>query len=160
MINDTASLSWRVRACDAPNSGGRTPGSKLPASPPPLPRPDGGGTLAVYLLYTALKNKPVDECQLRILHSVLHCLDHPRHLSTQRQACEQRLQHQRCNCGNSTNFSTSAPKLLELHNNHRSPCQCTATEETRNGNLPVRHDRDVDDDDELQLRRLQSLLQA
>ena len=27
----------------APNSGGRTPGSKLPASPPPLPRPDGGG---------------------------------------------------------------------------------------------------------------------
>ena len=26
----------------APNSGGRTPGSKLPASPPPLPRPDGG----------------------------------------------------------------------------------------------------------------------
>ena len=23
--------------------GGRTPGSKLPASPPPLPRPDGGG---------------------------------------------------------------------------------------------------------------------
>ena len=34
----------------APNSGGRTPGSKLPASPPPLPRPDGGGEpLAVYL---------------------------------------------------------------------------------------------------------------
>ena len=27
----------------APNSGGRAPGSKLPASPPPLPRPDGGG---------------------------------------------------------------------------------------------------------------------
>ena len=51
------------------------------------------------------KNKPVDECQLRSLHSVLHCLDHPRHLSTQRQACEQRLQHQHCNCGNSTNFS-------------------------------------------------------
>ena len=25
------------------NSGGRTPGSKLPASPPPLPRPDGLG---------------------------------------------------------------------------------------------------------------------
>ena len=28
---------------DAPYSGGRTPGSKLPASPPPLLRPDGGG---------------------------------------------------------------------------------------------------------------------
>ena len=27
----------------APNSGGRTPGSKLPASPPPLLRPSGGG---------------------------------------------------------------------------------------------------------------------
>ena len=27
----------------AANSGGRTPGSKLPASPPPLPRPNGGG---------------------------------------------------------------------------------------------------------------------
>ena len=27
----------------ASNSGGRTPGSKLAASPPPLPRPDGGG---------------------------------------------------------------------------------------------------------------------
>ena len=42
-------MSIQARACDAPNSGGRTPGSKLPASPPPLPRPDGGGTLAVYL---------------------------------------------------------------------------------------------------------------
>ena len=29
-----------------------------------------------------------------------------------------------------------------------------------NGNLPVRHDRDVDDDDELQLWRLHSLLQS
>ena len=39
-----------ARADDATNSGGRTPGSKLPASPPPLPRPDGGGQpLAVYL---------------------------------------------------------------------------------------------------------------
>ena len=30
------------RAAHAPNSGGRTPGSKLPASPPPLLRPNGG----------------------------------------------------------------------------------------------------------------------
>ena len=28
--------------------GGRTPGSKLPASPPPLPRPDGGGNPLPY----------------------------------------------------------------------------------------------------------------
>ena len=34
----------------ATNSGGRTPGSKLPASPSPLLRPDGGGqTLALCL---------------------------------------------------------------------------------------------------------------
>ena len=36
-------MSIQARACDATNSGGRTPGSKLLASPPPLPRPDGGG---------------------------------------------------------------------------------------------------------------------
>ena len=40
----------RYAPTHATNSGGGTPGSKLPASPPPLPRPDGGGnTLAVYL---------------------------------------------------------------------------------------------------------------
>ena len=51
--------------------GGRTPGSKLPASPPPLLRPEGGGSpLAVHLsVYTALKTHPVkprraDELQL------------------------------------------------------------------------------------------------
>ena len=42
-------MSVQARACDATNSGGRTPGSKLPASPPPLPHPNGGGTRAVYL---------------------------------------------------------------------------------------------------------------
>ena len=41
--------------------------------------------------------------------------------------------------------------MLDLHNQHQSPCQCTATGESRwltekdHGNLPVRHDRDVDD---------------
>ena len=34
----------RYKPTHATNSGGRTPGSKLPASPPPLLRPDGGGT--------------------------------------------------------------------------------------------------------------------
>ena len=33
-------LSIAADACT--ELGGRTPGSKLPASPPPLPRPDGG----------------------------------------------------------------------------------------------------------------------
>ena len=41
MLKATACLSRLVP--NAPNSGGRTPGSKLPASPPSLPRPDGGG---------------------------------------------------------------------------------------------------------------------
>ena len=36
-------MSLQARAYDATNSGGRTPGSKLLASSPPLPRPDGGG---------------------------------------------------------------------------------------------------------------------
>ena len=41
----------------APNSGGRTPGSKLPESPPPLPRPDGGGTPGRVPVYTAQKKR-------------------------------------------------------------------------------------------------------
>ena len=39
----------------APNSGGRTPESKLPASPPPLPRPNGGRTPGRVPVYTAQK---------------------------------------------------------------------------------------------------------
>ena len=46
------------RADDATNSGGRTPGSKLPASPPPLPRPDGWGTPGRVPVYTAKKVNP------------------------------------------------------------------------------------------------------
>ena len=42
------------------NSGGRAPGSKLPASPPPLPRPDGGGTPGRVPVYTAQKSLPVN----------------------------------------------------------------------------------------------------
>ena len=52
MIHDTASLSWRVRTM---HLIGRTPGSKLPASPPPLHRPDGGGTPGRVPVYTAPK---------------------------------------------------------------------------------------------------------
>ena len=42
VVYDTCLCRYE-RIAHAPNSGGRTPGSKLPASPPPLPRPDGGG---------------------------------------------------------------------------------------------------------------------
>ena len=48
IIEATPCLSRVAPKCT--KLGGRTPGSKLPASPPPLPRPNGGGTtLAVYL---------------------------------------------------------------------------------------------------------------
>ena len=49
-----------ARADDATNSGGRTPGSKLPASSPPLPRPDGGGTPGRVPVYTAKKSQPIN----------------------------------------------------------------------------------------------------
>ena len=44
------------------NLGGRTPGTKLPASPPPLPRPDGGGTPGRVPVYTAQKTKSGANC--------------------------------------------------------------------------------------------------
>ena len=47
----------------AANSGGRTPGSKLPASPPPLPRPNGGGNPGRVPVYTALKTQDPMPCR-------------------------------------------------------------------------------------------------
>ena len=71
VIKSTACLSRRVSTCSY--LGGRTPGSKLPASPPPLPRPDGGGTLAVYLCTRPKKAfLSHHEMQLRRLRSFLH----------------------------------------------------------------------------------------
>ena len=58
-------------------------------------------------------------------------------------------------------------ELLDLHNQHRPPCQCTAAGELwfgeqDHGNLPLHDDRDVDDlvkkINELQLRKLHSFL--
>ena len=54
------------------------------------------------------------------------------------------------NCGISTISSQLRTNLQDLHNKHRSPCQCTATGEspwfsTGPKRLPLRHDRDVDD---------------
>ena len=54
MTNDTACQSRRVREMHLIRVAG-TPGSKLPASPPPLPRPDGGGTPGRVPVYTAQK---------------------------------------------------------------------------------------------------------
>ena len=56
------------------NSGDRTPGNKLPASPPPLPRPDGGGTPGRVPVYTALKRPShhTMKCNCGNLRSFLH----------------------------------------------------------------------------------------
>ena len=58
IIDVTACPSRRVRVMQLIRVA-ETPGSKLPASPPPLPRPDGGGTLAVYLCTRPKKRLPV-----------------------------------------------------------------------------------------------------
>ena len=68
-------VSVQGHADYAPNWVARTPGSKLPASPPPLLRPDGGGTPGRVPVYTALKTHPVTpryELKLRRLRSFLH----------------------------------------------------------------------------------------
>ena len=70
ITDDTACHSRR--AYDATNSGGRTPGSKLPASPPPLPRPDGRGTPGRVPVYTALKSLPITPCNCREIRSFLY----------------------------------------------------------------------------------------
>ena len=72
------------------NSGGRTPGSKLPASPPPLLRPNGGGQPWPCACAHGPKNSdpstsqhghvdtlPKNQRQLRRIHSLLHCQDYP-----------------------------------------------------------------------------------
>ena len=74
----------------APNSGGRTPGGKLPGLPPPLPRPDGGGQpWPCACAHGPKKSDPStsntgtstslseSQRQLRRLHSFLRCQDHP-----------------------------------------------------------------------------------
>ena len=134
-------------------------GVRLPATPPPLPRPDGGGQPGRVPVYTALKkstrqracHQPVQETMPTAEHpQFLHCLDHLRHLSLRNDRhLSNSVQHRRCNCGIWTVFSTSAPEnevqLWDLNRllhdctrgtcwnaqpNRRTPCQCTATGET------------------------------
>ena len=123
----------------APNSGGRTPGSKLPASPPSLPRPDGGGQpWPCPCVHDPKKStrqrachQPVQETMPNAeLPQFLHCLDQPRHLSLHNDRhVNDSVQHRSCNCGISTVSSQTAPRSLpDLHNQHQPPCQCTATE--------------------------------
>ena len=56
MIHDTASLSWCVRMMQLIRVAEHLGAS--PASPPPLSRPDGGGTPGRVPVYTAKKANP------------------------------------------------------------------------------------------------------
>ena len=102
-----------ARADDASNSGGRTPGSKLPPSPPPLPALMAGEPLAVYLCtrpyqLTQPTNRYVEhlvtKLQLEKLYGQLNSLDHGKPT----------LRHDKdntnCNCGSTNVFSTAAPE--------------------------------------------------
>ena len=122
--------------------GGRTPGSKLPASPPSLLRPNGGGQPGRVPVYTALKkatrqrasHQPVHETMPTAeLTQILHCLDQPRHLSLHNNRhVNDSVQHRSCNCGITTVSSQTAPRNLpDLHNQHQQPCQCTVTGESQ-----------------------------
>ena len=116
----------------ASNSGGRTPGSKLPASPPPLPRPDGGGQPWP----CAYAQSPKTSCLMQKTPT--------------------------CNCGISMVRRTMGTRLCvttrkngtcrPAQRGHQSPCPRTATAEshwsTKGENhmeQPLRQDRDVDD---------------
>ena len=79
-------VSVHIRPQDAPNWVAEHLGASSRRPRHPFPALMAGETPGRVPVYTALENKPVDESQLRSLHSVLHCLDHPRHLSKQRQA--------------------------------------------------------------------------
>ena len=96
------------------------------------------------------------------LHANGHVDDHIRELQLSSQQLDD------CNVG----ARMSSPRLHSetgpAQQGHRSPCQCTATEEflwfpeQDHGNLSLHHDRDVNDlvqiCDELQLRNLHSFL--
>ena len=139
-----------ARAYYAPNWVAEHLGASSRRPRHPFPALMAGEPWPCTCVHGPKKIKPVDECQLRSLHSLLHCLDHHRHLSLRndRQCAtvsgidvatvgsgpsSPRLHPRtRCNCGISTVASQTAPRSLpDLHNQHQPPCQCTATGELR-----------------------------
>ena len=120
-----ACLSRLVPKCT--KLSGRTPGSKPPASPPPLPRPDGGGQPWPCTCVHGPKKSdtpagmsstcPKDNANCENPQN-LHCLDQPRHLSLHNNRhVTDSVQHRR--------------KLPDLHNQHQPLCQCTGTGESQ-----------------------------
>ena len=140
MIKNTPCLSRVVPTCS--ELGGRTPGSKLPASPPPLPRPDGGGQPWPCACAHGPKkstrrracHQPVQETMPTAeLPQLLHCLDQPQHLSIHNDG-HVTNKPTNCNCG----ISQSSPRL---HRNRGEP-GCLLHDCTR-GNCGPAH-RDVE----------------
>ena len=104
----------------------------------------------------------------RNLHSFLHCLDH-RHLSLttagmsttlSKNTRDETIFSTSCNCGSRLSSPQLAPEkpVRPAQQGHRPPCQWNATAKSRwsadrrnHGDLPLRHDRDVDLVDKLQL---------
>ena len=78
----------RYAPTHATNSGGRTPGSKLPASPPPLPRPNGGGNPWPCTCVHGPNNssRHAMNCNCGDLRSF--CKSGPHALSSQQRACQ------------------------------------------------------------------------
>ena len=132
-----------ARADDATNSGGRTPGSKLPASPPPLPRPDGGGTPGRVPVYTAKKANPsTDEqhlwscttgrsttCVAAPLRPKQNCRNIRSETSTttrHREANPYRAISRRRAQGNDSCSGNDGPTIQRDCEQHQKPCLRTA----------------------------------
>ena len=99
--------------------GGRTLGSKPPASPPPLPRPNGGSQpWPCTCVHGPKKSTRQRACHQPVQDNAncgtpqnLHCLDQPRHLSLHNNRhVNDSVQHRSCNCGISTVSSQNAPR--------------------------------------------------
>ena len=99
----------RYAPTHATNSGGRTPGSKLPASPPPLPRRDGGGTPGRVPVYTAQKatRRHATNCNCGDLRSFLHVKTSNCHCTSTGMST---TLMKNCNSGTSTVICTPRPK--------------------------------------------------
>ena len=136
------------------------PPKKLLPRPPPFhrrhnrqePRPVSVASWNVHHICDELKLRHFHPHDHRDVHNVVEL--HHGHWSLHTTGVSTTLSRAStgCNCGISAVFSTCAPEnLLDLHSQHRSPCHCTATveflwiPEQDHGNLPLHHDRDVDD---------------
>ena len=158
-------LQWCVspyHCTDAPSWGGRTPGSQTPGVPATLGlnvQMDGGrkmlqncgklpliaATMPTLLLPTKMSTSSGDE--LKMGH--FHCRNHHCMITgTSITVDELRQVIDQATVGSRLS-PTTAHNLLDLQNKRRPPYQCTVKGESLwksdQGNLHLRHDRDVND---------------